>query len=52
MTTVQNFARKYPDGIMGCDPRVATREAGEALLRKSVEICTREVKEWGDARGE
>jgi creatinine amidohydrolase len=46
MTTVQNFAQKYPDGIMGRDPRGATREAGEALLKKSVGICAREVGEW------
>ncbi len=46
MTTVQNFAQQYPDGIKGRDPRGATREAGEALLRKSVEICAREIAEW------
>jgi creatinine amidohydrolase len=46
MTTAQNFAQKYPDGIMGRDPRAATREAGEALLKKSVEICARELQEW------
>lgn len=46
MTTFQNFAQKYPDGIMGRDPRGATREAGEALLNKSVEICAREVQTW------
>lgn len=46
MTTVQNFAQKYPDGIMGRDPRGATRQAGEALLNKSVEICAREIADW------
>lgn len=46
LTTVQNFAQKYPDGIMGRDPRAATPQAGEALLRKCVEICAREVGEW------
>ena len=46
VTTAQNFAQKYPDGIMGRDPRGATREAGEALLKKSVEICAREVADW------
>jgi len=46
MTTVQNFAQKYPDGIMGRDPRGATREVGEALLKKSVEICAREIAGW------
>lgn len=46
ITTVQSFAEKYPDGIMGLDPRQATREAGNALLKKSVEICVREVNEW------
>ncbi|MEW5717632.1 MAG: creatininase family protein [Chloroflexota bacterium] len=46
LTTVQNFAQKYPDGIIGRDPRGATREAGEALLKKSVEICAREIAEW------
>ena len=46
MTTAQNFAPKYPDGVMGRDPRGATREAGAALLKKSVEICTREVEGW------
>jgi creatinine amidohydrolase len=46
MTTIQNFAQKYPDGIMGRDPRDATRTAGEALLNKSIEICAREVETW------
>lgn len=46
MTTVQNFAQKYPDGIMGRDPRGATRQVGEALLKKSVEVCARELEEW------
>ncbi len=46
ITTVQTFAQKYPDGIMGLDPRLATREAGEALLAKSVEICARELENW------
>jgi len=45
-TTMQTFAAKYPDGIMGLDPRKATREAGEALLNKSVEICVRELESW------
>ena len=31
---------------MGLDPRSATREAGEALLAKSVEICARELENW------
>lgn len=48
MTTVQNFAQKYPDGIMGLDPRRATREVGEALLKKSIEICAREVEVWSN----
>ncbi len=46
ITTVQTFAEQYPDGIMGLDPHRATREAGEALLNKSVEICTRELTSW------
>jgi creatinine amidohydrolase len=46
LTTALNFAQKYPDGIMGLDPRGATREAGAALLKKSVEICAREVADW------
>ena len=46
MTTVQNFTQKYPDGIMGRDPRNATREVGEALLKKSIEICARELEGW------
>ncbi|HEX7593390.1 MAG TPA: creatininase family protein [Anaerolineae bacterium] len=45
-TTVHSFAAKYPDGIMGLDPHTATREAGEALLLKSIEICVRELEEW------
>lgn len=48
MTTIQNFAQKYPDGIMGLDPRAATREVGEALLKKSIEICAREIEVWSD----
>ncbi len=46
ITTVQSFAQKYPDGIMGLDPRHATREVGAALLKKSVEICVREINDW------
>jgi creatinine amidohydrolase len=46
ITTVQTFAQKYPDGIMGRDPHMATSEAGEALLNKSVEICARELQNW------
>jgi creatinine amidohydrolase len=46
LTTVQTFAQKYPDGIMGNHPRHATREAGEKLLKKSVEICARELANW------
>ncbi|MBI5303199.1 MAG: creatininase family protein [Chloroflexi bacterium] len=46
ITTVQTFAQKYPDGIMGRDPGYVTREAGEALLQKSVEICARELVDW------
>ncbi len=45
-TTAQTFAEKYPDGIMGLDPSKATREAGEALLRKSIEICVQELEHW------
>ncbi|MCX7839302.1 MAG: creatininase family protein [Anaerolineae bacterium] len=48
MTTIQNFAQKYPDGVMGLDPRGATREVGEALLKKSIEICAREVEVWSN----
>ena len=44
--TMNTFAEKYPDGILGLDPRNATREAGEALLSKCVEICARESSEW------
>jgi creatinine amidohydrolase len=46
ITTVQTFAQKYPDGIMGSDPHSATREVGEALLKKCVEICARELSDW------
>ncbi len=46
ITTVQTFAEKYPDGIMGLDPRNATRQAGQAVLQKSVEICARELTNW------
>ena len=48
--TMQTFAGKYPDGIMGLDPRKATREAGEAVLKKSVEICVRELENWEQDR--
>ncbi len=44
--TMQTFAARYPDGIMGLDPRNATREVGEALLTKSVDICIRELENW------
>lgn len=50
-TSMNTFRDKYPDGIMGLDPRQATREAGEALLRRSVEICVRELGEWTPAPG-
>jgi creatinine amidohydrolase len=46
LTTVQTFSQKYPDGIMGLDPQNATRAAGEALLKKSIEICRRELTDW------
>ena len=45
-TTVQTFATRFPDGIMGNNPKEATREAGEAILKISVEICTRELANW------
>lgn len=48
MTTIQNFVSRYPDGIMGRDPHNATREVGEALLKKSIEICAREIEVWSD----
>ena len=46
VTTVQDFAQKYPDGIMGQNPANATREAGEALLKKCAEICAHELENW------
>jgi len=46
VTTLNTFAEKYPDGIMGLDPRKATAHAGEALLKKSIEICARELVNW------
>ena len=46
VTTAQTFAQKYPDGIMGLNPANATREAGEALLKKCIEICARELENW------
>ncbi len=46
MVNWRSFEQKYPDGIMGLDPHGATRDAGEALLLKSVEICAREVSNW------
>ncbi len=44
--TVNTFAKKYPDGIMGLDPHKATAEAGKAVLKKTVEICIRELENW------
>ena len=49
ITTQQTFATLYPDGIMGLDPSGATRAAGEALLKKAVEICVRELEEWPES---
>lgn len=46
VVTLNTFAQHYPDGIIGLDPRKATREAGEALLKKSIEICVRELMTW------
>jgi creatinine amidohydrolase len=46
LTTVQNFAQLYPDGIMGNHPQNATREAGEKMLQTFVDICARELAEW------
>ncbi|MBI3536259.1 MAG: creatininase family protein [Chloroflexi bacterium] len=43
------FPQKYPDGIMGLNPNNATRAVGEALLKKSVEICARELEEWQES---
>jgi len=48
ITTVHKFAKLYPDGIMGLDPSKATVEAGEALLKKFVEICVMELEGWGE----
>lgn len=45
-TNMHRFSEKYPDGIMGLNPQNATREAGQALLDKCVEICTRELDNW------
>ncbi len=42
----RSFLLKYPDGIMGLDPRQATRQVGEALLAKSIEICANELENW------
>ncbi len=44
--TMNNFQAKYPDGIIGLDPRHATAEAGQALLAKSIDICARELENW------
>ena len=44
--TMNTFAEKYPDGIIGLDPHTATHEVGEALLKKSIEICARELENW------
>lgn len=46
MLTVQNFTQHYPDGIIGLNPGKATPEAGEAVLKKSIEICVRELEGW------
>jgi creatinine amidohydrolase len=46
VATVQNFRRLYPDGIMGYHPKTASPEAGHALLKKCVEICSRELANW------
>ena len=43
---IRRFREKYPDGIMGLDPKNAAREAGQALLDKCVEICARELRSW------
>ncbi|MFH0765493.1 MAG: creatininase family protein [Calditrichota bacterium] len=49
IATVRTFARIYPDGIMGLDPSGAKKTAGEAILRKSVEICARELEAWWES---
>ena len=51
LVTMQAFAARYPDGIMGLDPHKATREAGEALLDKSIDVCVRELESWGPSKG-
>jgi creatinine amidohydrolase len=43
---VQTFAQHFPDGIMGNHPKHASREAGEAILMVSAEICARELDDW------
>ncbi len=40
------FATHFPDGIMGLNPGKATKVAGEEILKKSIEICVRELTEW------
>jgi len=46
MLTIKTFSQQYPDGIIGLDPGNATPKAGEAVLKKSVEICVRELEDW------
>jgi creatinine amidohydrolase len=46
MSTVHNFGKRFPDGIMGLNPANATAEAGGHILEKAVEICVKELREW------
>jgi len=48
VTTVQTFAQLYPDGIMGLDPSSADKAAGEVILKRSIEICAKELNAWGE----
>ena len=48
MTTVRTFGKLYPDGIMGLDPHPAAKAAGEALLKKSIQVCMRELEAWSE----
>ncbi len=42
----QAFAAHYPDGVMGLEPAKATRELGESIFERAVEICVRELENW------
>ncbi len=46
LTTAQDFAKIYPDSVMGLAPSKATPELGQKIFEKSIELCVQELENW------